>query len=314
MQMSRLKDCVSIVGLLVAGLLCALPTHALSASSAPMPKPATVASAAQAPQQGTAEHPVVIDLAGSPVIRVEATDKTERHNNFTGPEWALVFVTALLAVYTAMLFRATVRLGKDAKQTGDAQSERMERSVTEAARAATAMDRLATSMQTNTELMPVLLRKQMRAYLTVDFGDALYQDATTAFEARPTITNNGLTPARNVSFQIQVGLRDWRLTNTAFPNNGELIVNDVSIAPRSQYIISKMLDVRIPDESVDDVMEGKGIRLFTWGKVTYGDVYEESWETNFCISYTYLKVKNAEGKLLDVKKRGFYFPKHNSAT
>jgi hypothetical protein len=291
---------------IVIGILCVLPAHAVSVSSAP---------AVSAPA------PLVISVIVPPGLRTEVIDKTDRSFAPSSPDWALVISTAVLAaitfglaLYTARLFRATVKLGQEAKNTGNAQANRMEQSIVEARRAATAMERLATAMQTNTELMPALLRKQMRAYLTVDTGGARYQDANTIFEALPTITNNGLTPARNVSYKISSGLIDARQGDIVFPDTGVQKSNDVSVSPRSQYSTNAMLDHRVPDGEVDAIMEGNVNRLFTWGQVTYDDVYGEQWETNFCINYRFVKIKDPDGKVKDVRVLGYYYPKHNNAT
>ena len=55
-------------------------------------------------------------------------------------------------------------------------------------------------------------------------------------------------------------------------------------------------------------MQGNSRRLFAWGKVTYDDVYGGSWETNFCISYWFVKVGE------EMKVFGNFYPKHNNAT
>ncbi len=52
---------------------------------------------------------------------------------------ALVVATTGLWAFTAALWKATVGLSRDAKKSGADQAERMERSITEAARAAEAM-------------------------------------------------------------------------------------------------------------------------------------------------------------------------------
>lgn len=56
---------------------------------------------------------------------------------------ALAVVTLALAVWTGLLWKATVRLGRDAKETSERQSEEMQRSIAEATRAATAMEAVA---------------------------------------------------------------------------------------------------------------------------------------------------------------------------
>jgi hypothetical protein len=271
---------------------------------------------------GTQKLPAVVALSTVPVLRVESTDKTPRVINYRAPEWvlayctaALAFITAALALYTYRLYRATVRLGADAKVSAEQQSTRMERSIVEANRAATAMEAVAMATTNNAMLMQTLLTKQMRAYVSVDLGVALYQDAKLRFGAGPQVINNGLTPARNVSFKVVAEIidvaevTDITNANITFAPIGNVVVNDMGLAPRQSFRMNTAVEHRVLEAEVEEVMKGETKRLFAWGKVTYDDVYGGSWETNFCFNYTFYK--NAKG---EVVVNGFYFPRHNSAT
>jgi hypothetical protein len=110
-------------------------------------EPHTAPVATQPPpiERGTEEYPAVVEVAPSTILRVEAVDKTARPIDYHSPEWVLAgftgvlaTVTAALALYTFRLYRATVGLGRDAKTSAEQQSQRMERSIAEAGRAATA--------------------------------------------------------------------------------------------------------------------------------------------------------------------------------
>jgi hypothetical protein len=167
-----------------------------------------------ASELGTKSAPVAVEItnvprmeiSSAPTLHVESTDRTpSRETGYWTPEWMVALATAILAgitgalaTYTFKLYRATVNLSSDAKLSAEQQTERMERSITEAARAATAMEGVAKATTENTKLMPTLLTKQMRAYLSVEPAVAAYQDANVRFAGAPVLTNNGLTPARNV--------------------------------------------------------------------------------------------------------------------
>jgi hypothetical protein len=267
-------------------------------------------------KRGTKE-PAVVELSPSSVVKVEAVDKTARRRDYSASDWwlayctgALASITAVLALYTFRLYRATVGLGRDAKRSGVEQSERTERSITQATRAAAAMEDVATATKNNALLMQTMLQKQMRAYVSVDIGSAAYQDANLRFEALPLLTNTGLTPARNVSFKVMGDIVDGRdQKSVEFPDVGEIYTNDASIAPRQSFTIHGLVKERVPDTEVETIMAGTSKRLFAWGKVTYDDVYGGSWETNFCLNYIF--VKPTDG---GVRVYGFYYPVHNSAT
>jgi hypothetical protein len=76
------------------------------------------------------------ELLKTSAARVEATDKTKKAHDYTDSEWWLVYLTAGLAattlglaIYTAKLYRATVRLGEDARDTSARQATEMKDSI-----------------------------------------------------------------------------------------------------------------------------------------------------------------------------------------
>jgi uncharacterized protein (UPF0212 family) len=251
------------------------------------------------------------------VLKVEAIDRTDRPVNHLGPDWllayctgALAMITGGLALYTYRLYRTTVELGRDAKQTATEQTDRMERSVVEAGRAATAMEAVALATNNNAALMQPLLKKQMRAYLAIDLGTAVCQNAKLRFEVHPLVANYGLTPARNVRLKVLTAIIDGsHKEDIALPEIGEMIISDVGIAPRQSFGMSVVLDHRLPDAEVEAIMVGITNRLFAFGKVYYDDVYGDSWETNFCINYTFPKFDDGT-----IKVNSYYYRRHNSAT
>jgi len=222
----------------------------------------------------------------------------------------LAAITGALARYTFKLYRATVALSSDAKLSAEQQTQPKERSITEAARSATAIENVARATTENTTLMPTLLRKQMRAYLSVEVGSATYQDTNLRFGAAPIITNNGLTPARNVRFLAFADVIDGRnFATTEFPPIGDLPESDMGIAPRQAFTANAIMRDRVPDEEVAGIMDGGTRRLFCWGKIKYDDVYGGSWETNFCCNYTFFR-----GEDQKMKVNGWFYPRHNGAT
>jgi hypothetical protein len=261
---------------------------------------------------GTKDLPATVEFAPSATLRIEATDKTERPADHRSAEWfavyltgALALITGGLAVATFKLYSATVGLGRDAKASGETQIARMDSSISEAGRAASAMEAVARATSANAELMQKMFQKQMRAYVSVEIGGALFQNDHVLFQASPVLNNTGLSPARNVSYRISASIIENNAVEiVGFPDVGPFTANDVSLAPRQQLIIHSPTVARIPDEEVQAVKDGADRRLHAWGIVTYDDVYGGHWETEFCVNYQW-----AGETIL-----GYYYRTHNKAT
>lgn len=122
--------------LAIVFILSAMFARADDSTPSKVVKPEQKAAETASDKRGTKGFPAVIEIEKSSVIRVEATDITERRHDYTNGEWwlvyltgALAFVTFLLALYTGKLYRATVRLGEDAKKTSDRQETEMRESL-----------------------------------------------------------------------------------------------------------------------------------------------------------------------------------------
>lgn len=122
-----------------------------------------------------------------------------------GSETIIALGTLALAFFTFTLWRATNSMLVSAREDG----ERMERSIAEAANAAAAMKSAAKSMDINTDQIIRSLRhqetfgkSQLRAYISVLIGEALYQNDDIRFETSPVIMNTGHSPAKNLIFKI----------------------------------------------------------------------------------------------------------------
>ena len=188
----------------------------------------------------------------------------------------------------------------------------MKDSIAEAVRSASAMEEVANATKNNAVLMQDILHKQMRAYISVDTGLATYQDAANRFAGNPVLNNNGLTPARNVSFKAIANI--FTIENVApeslqFPDSGEMVMNDVGLAPRQQFVIHGIVKIRYPDPEVVEIMRGDKRRLFVWGIVTYEDIFGDKCATKFCHSHVFFM--GPDGK---VQTAGYYHSSHNKAT
>ena len=123
------------------------------------------------------------------------------------------FAALLVAIFTFTLWRSTDKLWRASKT----QSEDMRDSIAEAARAATAMENVASGIQTSVVTSQTLLAQQrqfwahqMRAYISVDVGAYCRQNTRRRlrFDFRPNLANAGLTPANDVLILSRLEIKD----------------------------------------------------------------------------------------------------------
>lgn len=254
----------------------------------------------------------------------EVSSKTEEHGHgYTNPDWwvaggtiALVIVTTGLWVATWRVYRTTAKAvfdGEKAIQAAIKAANAAASHVNEASRAATAMESVARgiahSVSNNQELILIqkeFWRKQMRAYLTVIIGDAIYQTpGGLLFEAKPLLINTGHTPAHNVRHRVKAEIlpavfpqdKDWSLPADA-------IVTGPAIGAGQNRLLSGIVSHRVPDDQVEPIKAGTGSALFVWGTVEYHDAFDEPHRTNFCHMMTWLP---------DKRIMGYYNHTHNDA-
>jgi hypothetical protein len=256
------------------------------------------AQSAEPDHRGTTQQPLVISKLPEERNRERIVGAAHARN-----ELIVMLATVLLTFFTGALWLVNIWLIKDARRVSDRQALDTRRAIDEQTRAANAMHEVAEATRNNAILMSAMFAKQMRAYISVEVGTAIFQDKNLRFEAIPTLTNNGLTPAR-----ILADILDGSQSGLEFTEIGDLLVNDMGMAPRQALTIRRVVANRVPDAEVAGIMAGISRRLFAWGKVTYDDVYGGSWETNFCLSYWFVKIGD------DWKVFGNFFPKHYSAT
>jgi hypothetical protein len=285
--------------LLLVGIIAGVWTSLAHAADPGINPNSTTPSLAQ---PGTEQRPFVVDTTEG-AIRREEEVQAEHTRNERVTTWS----TVILAVFTAALWAANIWLIIDAKRVSTHQEKNTQAMLKEQARSADAMRDVADATENNATLMSGMFAKQMRAYLTVEIGGATYQDAHLRFEANPVLTNNGLTPARNVCFRVMADILEG-INGPESPKIEDLIVNDMSLAPRQQVTLARVVANRIPDGEVADVMAGITRRLHAWGRVTYDDVYGGHWETKFY--FTYFFPKAADGYLV----RGVFSISHNCAS
>jgi hypothetical protein len=155
----------------------------------------------------------------------------------------------------------------------------MERHIGEAARSATAMETIATAIQSGNAAV-------MRAYLSVIIGSAVYQERKDdiRFEGKPNLVNTGSTPARNVKIRIAAEIVPFAQADTfVYPLPQEVAKAPAVAAPHQNYLLSAIVKDFLPDADVPDIKHGRGDKgaLTVWGTVTYDDIFGQSHTTKF---------------------------------
>lgn len=199
----------------------------------------------------------------------------------------IVFALQLIVFgYQAIKLRETVASATD-------QTEKMGQSITQATRAADAMDRVAAgvsrSAQASYESVMALRQRsalQMRAYLTVNIGSAYYQerDKNVMFGGVPRLINTGQTPAHNVSYTASAAIYPVPLPD---PELFSLLCESkpkgsAVLGPHQEFTLTALIDGFIDDNDVNNVKFNNQKALYMWGKVTYDDIFGEQHTTTFC--------------------------------
>lgn len=237
-------------------------------------------------------------------------EKVDEEKRIADATVALAWVTAALAFFTAGLFFVTYQLARDSRRVSERQAGEMQASLVNAAATTSALQDVAQATRRNTELLQPMLAKQMRAYVSVDFGQATYQDETWNFGSSPVLTNTGLTPARNVCFSVNADVLEMNLpTNFVFAA-GEMNRNDATLHPRQTMVIHAGVPKRFELPEVANIMQGQKRRLFVWGVIKYEDVYGDKWETKFCQNFVFIPNPDNKG----FRPLGYYHPTHNHST
>jgi hypothetical protein len=119
-------------------------------------------------------------------------------------------------------------------------------------------------------------RAQLRAYLSVVIGGAVFQDANLRFEGAPNVKNNGQTPAYKVRTWISADIISANLAETydfdkARP--ADLGESQASVGPGETRTLRGVVENRVPDADVAMIKEGVKAALWAWGEVHYDDAF-----------------------------------------
>lgn len=218
----------------------------------------------------------------------------------------------LISIFTGLLFLSTTGLWLTARK----QSKDMKASIEEARKSAKAMEVVAKNtgksvkaVEDNMALFERATTNQMRAYLSVTVGTAVYQDRPNGirFEGKPVLLNTGQTPAHKVGFKAKAALLPVPL-----PKDFDFTIDkDFSgaavLGPQQNFILSATVDDFVEDSEVEKIKSGnKDKTLYVWGIVKYEDIFGKKHTTEFCQILIWL----TDGKTV----WGCYTQEHNQAS
>lgn len=282
---------------------------------------------------GTDKSPIIVRIIPTPKTDAEAAqDKKDRENKSTQDQ-SLVAYSATLDVLTAILVAVGALqlfvFGYQAwqlRQTVAAmkgQSEDMRASIAEANRAANAMENMSVSLKINADKIVEAIEinkqtsldqrnfwlRQMRSYLSVVIGVAIYQerDRGIRFEARPSIKNNGSTPAYNVRYRASAALLPVAMQNDFKFYIPKEWGGNSTIGPHSSVEGNAIVPDFVPDDEVKAIKAGDGKCLYVWGVVTYRDISKKLRRVTFAQKLYWAGPPDKE------IIKGLYLDRHNQS-
>lgn len=229
----------------------------------------------------------------------------------------------LYALFSFLLWYSMHKLSSFAKD----RVEDIRAMVAESARSAAAMGKIADSVSAGLEgtskgfiaieqlsaKQQELSKMQSRSYLSVLIGEGTAQDERgLVFEARPVLENNGMTPARKISYWARADILPWPLPlDFSFPKTEATTLSAGVLAPRQSFVLPIRLPFRVPADEVNEIKRGTGEpqrRLSVWGEVTYEDVFGDPHVTRFCQGLYWIRGEGRKDYLM-----GSYADRFNDA-
>lgn len=252
-------------------------------------------------QCGTENFPLVVKVLPTPKTEQESAQEKQSRQDQSSANWWMVKLTGIIMLIAALqtfVFGLQARRLRQTVEKMDeiarSQTEDMKASIAQATRSAAAMEKvaadIAVSSKAATESVETLKQRtaqQMRAYITVVIGNAVYQNRANGlrFQVMPVVLNAGATPAYKLSYSMRADIlphtlpQDYQLPPLPQP------VGESILGPHQQIILveGSIVDGFVPDQDVDAIMHLTGERaLFAWGVIIYEDIFGQQHQTEFC--------------------------------
>jgi hypothetical protein len=153
-------------------------------------------------------------------------------------------------------------------------------------------------------------KRELRAYLTVVVGGAVYQERAKnlKFEAKPVMLNTGRTPAHKVRYRAAAQILTHPLPAEFSFNVETPFVGSGILGLGGNFILNAIVPDFVDDTEVPSIKQAADGRfLFVWGEVSYEDVFGQPHWVKFCQRLFWVPGPQGEGIV------GFYDERHNDS-
>lgn len=282
----------------------------------------------QTDQRGTEQAPLVVKALLPPKSQEETTQDAADRDEKASSDWWMVLLTGLLAFITAVqtivfIIQTKVfwiqagRLKETIGKMGeiaDTQSSDMRNSIRQAARAAEAMERSATAMDTSAwhtqgiaegtgataRIMQDTAERELRAYLGIDtqtsdpnvIGQVVVNNDV--ISANVFLKNDGRTPAYAVKDWMSIAIQSWpdpeELSppdNVSIKDRGISIINPgrgITLSSHRGYTISPILWRELYE---------KRKAIYVYGRVDYTDAFKHERFVTYRLAITDAEIRSS---------------------
>lgn len=224
-----------------------------------------------------APHPVLPSatpnahsIATVPQVSTEQPEKPFWYRTIHDP---LAIFTLALVASTVLLWRATLRLAREARESSTEQGRKMERSIVESTKATEAM-REANEIARDTA------KRQLRAYLSIAGNDDCEVVVGAPVAANLTIKNDGQTPAHDVVVTVQVSRKAHPINPASFAVEPNEVADSKLMIAAGQSVYS-YTELNATTQAEHDAFAADAISYFTYGLITYRDIFDDEHATKF---------------------------------
>jgi hypothetical protein len=260
-------------------LLVALAVACASASQNPpsQNRPTAKTQRATEPdQRGTDSLPLVVKVKPTPKTQTEADEANADRDERRVVDGILILIGAIQTFVFCLQLRAF-----------NAQKSAMNSTVREMQLATQEAKTSASGMLQETQRAN---RISLRAYVGVQGGTAIYQDTKNGkiFEGRPTMWNDGSTPAHKVRYWANAGIRKAPLPPDApLPKPDKATTHALVLAPGKSVSMNRFLEETVSPADEERVRRGNmnDDGFYVWGRIDYEDAFGKPHWTNFCVLY-----------------------------
>jgi hypothetical protein len=257
-------------------------------------------------QRGTEDSPLIVKALPTEKTAEERAQEKQDRDDKASADWWLVRLTGALALVgilqflaligQAIVFRIQAKALRESvdltRDVAGRQERDMHASITEAGRAAGAMERIANeiaaSVQTTTQMATDqrdFWQRQMRAYISITDPAFVPQNRETPYHAEVLMhmINTGHTPAHNVRFAARV-----RVFSFPLPQDFDFVIQpDESVAsgtmnPGQRRFFRRSLDRLLTDDEIREIKTGWAQKLYIYGTLIFEDAFGIERRTDFC--------------------------------